>query len=457
MKKRNNYKRIVIPYALSLSFLFLNLSPYLSLAQTDSLRRADSLTTKEFKQVLNQQFAGIVTGNPGTSIGNFASVDLKDAAVSFGGTAIFSRSVLQVSGSGSVTDGLFPIFTNSELNTKVSLDLHYHLLCSANDTISFYASSLDERRKAEDAIAEQYFMDTLSIVHAMQLHKYQKTEAVLTGKVAALQTAANAAAPGLLKDSLTFEQQLTQHQLTNIGDSISHYSAERARVMARNKRIDALAAVKSDIQFFSSRFGWFSFGYKVAKNNFKTFDNTLPFGEQIRKMQYVSHQASVQYSYYYWTRQKNVSWFLSLQAAFAYTDNFNDLTKTDISEKKEYGAAPGERSVTKTYSAYTGAYTKDLVSVRFSGDYYHFFLKDNTFAVHLFPAWTVKKSEFPVADAGAGLFLALKNSKDDKAIVNMEFYYQFNDIFKVTDTDLKLFQRNNIGIRFAFPLSFKTK
>ena len=52
-------------------------------------------------------------------------------------------------------------------------------------------------------------------------------------------------------------------------------------------------------------------------------------------------------------------------------------------------------------------------------------------------------------------FVSFKNSKEENAVVNAELYYNFVDLFRTVDTELKFFERNNFGIRFSFPITFK--
>ena len=98
----------------------------------------NGLSPSVFKRVLNQQFTNLITGKSKNSIGNFASLNLKESEVSFSGCTIFpNNSVLTVKVSGAVSDGMFAIFSNSKLNTEVALGIQYNYLAPGKKSLSY--------------------------------------------------------------------------------------------------------------------------------------------------------------------------------------------------------------------------------------------------------------------------------------------------------------------------------
>ena len=119
---------------------------------------------------------------------------------------------------------------------------------------------------------------------------------------------------------------------------------------------------------------------------------------------------------------------------------------------------PAIEALQNKYTAYYGEdYTDSIVGFRLYTDYYRFLFKNNIVALHLFPQLQTYRSELPVWNCGVGLFFNLKNAKDDKdnTVVNAELFYNVLDVFDVTNSDYRLIERNNVGIRFSFPINFK--
>lgn len=202
--------------------------------------------------------------------------------------------------------------------------------------------------------------------------------------------------------------------------------------------------------------GWTTLGYKVSNSSFSLFDPKMLYDQQIDKKNYVSHEGRFQYSRYKWSRSANETYYITAGVAVSYTNNLKDLDKIEVTDQTKHDSIPQRRTSGKKYNVYTGTYEKDLVGLRLYGDYYKFFLKNNFMAVHFYPEHVVRTHSKPVTNAGFGLFFSFKDSSDDKAVVNAELFYNFLDVFKTTDLDYRLFERNNVGIRVVFPLKFKS-
>lgn len=89
------------------------------------------------------------------------------------------------------------------------------------------------------------------------------------------------------------------------------------------------------------------------------------------------------------------------------------------------------------------------------GDLYYFLFRNNFAAIHLNPEWVISSEEKPVANLYTGFLVAVKSAKTANAVVNAELYYKFLDLFKTTESEYDLFERNSVGIRFVFPIAFK--
>lgn len=413
-----------------------------------------------FKKILNQQFSSLVSGQSKNSLGSFADVNIADAQVTFAGSVITKNgSVFSVAGSGGVSDGFFAIFDNSRLNTNIALDVKYHMLGLSRQWLEYNTDSAARFNSVIDQLEYEYQLKVLQLPGKIKqdtttLHNRLDAVTISRDSVAALiakepdgsdKKAEMISAFGkfsLLRDSI--DKALALYPLKS--------TQER---LLRNKTLATLKKLSFESSIRGFSFGWFSAGYKIKNNSFKLLYPSAAYAQQVLDTSFVSHEVQLQYSHYKYAAAA-ASRYWNIGAAFGYTDNFSALKKRQVAEKTEYGSVPDQRSSTRSYNAYQGNYQRKLESLRLYGDVFQFLSSQNRLAVHLNGEWEMKKHEKPVGNAYVGLLLALIDSKKDNgAIVNAELYYQFLDIFKTTDTEYKLFERNSIGIRFTFPIKFK--
>ena len=85
----------------------------LTLLEKDSV----ALDSIRFRLGITAQFSKLIDPSSNTNIGNYAAVDIKDAAVTFGGSVQGSKgNIWAVKFSGAITDGVAAIWQNRELN-----------------------------------------------------------------------------------------------------------------------------------------------------------------------------------------------------------------------------------------------------------------------------------------------------------------------------------------------------
>ncbi|WP_343690476.1 hypothetical protein [Chitinophaga sp.] len=412
-----------------------------------------------FKRLINEQFSALITGSTKNSLGNFASVDLADASVSLAGNLIAKNgSIFTVKANGGTTDGFFAIFDNSKLNTQVAIDLQYNFLSLDQQQLQFNTDSADAYNGSINKIAYDYHLKKIELVpkRNADLLNLQHKKDTLTQKISQLNDRLKTETDPDKVLSLQTDLAKTQLLADSINSAITDYpSLGQQTLSLENITLAKLNGLSFSSKIIGFAFGWFSVGYKVNNNAFKCFNPTAAYDLQVTDTSFVSHEVRLQYSYYKWANNSR-SYFYDAGIAFDYTDNFDQLKKKTITEKRDYGSTVDERSTTKQYNAYQGTYQRDLKQLKFYGDVYWFFF--NRGAFHLAPEWLVKSNEKPIGNASIGFLMGLKDSKkNDGSIVNIELYYKFLDVFKATDTDYKLFERNSIGLRFTFPLQFKYK
>ncbi|WP_336515841.1 hypothetical protein [Pollutibacter soli] len=257
---------------------------------------------------------------------------------------------------------------------------------------------------------------------------------------------------------LTYLVEKASHLCDSIHAAIQNYPYYKTQLRnLKNKTLKQLESLsfQSGIEGFG--FGWFSIGYKVNRNAFKLFYPAQLVDQQIADTSFVTHELKLQWSYYRWRPVNFQSFFADCGIAFGYSDNFTKLKKEEISETTEFGTSPGNRKTTKNYTAYKGEYLQDLKKVTLYGDIFWFLFQNNIAAFHVNPEWIIQSKQKPIVNTYLGFLFAIKDSKKESSVVNAELYYKFLDFFKTTETEYDLFERNNIGIRFSFPIQFKYK
>lgn len=116
------------------------------------------------KKFINQQFGNLINPQSNNNIGNFASLDLKEAEVNFGGNIIFKNgSILGIKAKGAVTDGFLPVFSNDKLNTKLGLDIQYNFLDFKKKSIIYDNSTCEKYLTLKKKVENDYEIKKIEI------------------------------------------------------------------------------------------------------------------------------------------------------------------------------------------------------------------------------------------------------------------------------------------------------
>ncbi len=412
----------------------------------------DDLT---FKKIVNNQFINIITGQTKNTIGNFGSIDFKDASATLNASKITKNSnVFSINVNAAVNDGFSSIFTNSKLNSDVSAQFRFSLLNPQKRTITYIQSSIIKRdaeiiRIRASSNAEKNLLQTKQSFINAQILKLH-ADAVSLGvqamaSPADVSIAAQAAHNKYVIDSLKY---IKARDLNDI-NAATQAITEKEAALVKKAKLEI-----PEITGFA--FGWINFVYKATSQSFRLFDGTAAYNDQVKKDNYISHRAGIEYNYYKWSSHAGESWFFSLGGALEVANNLAGLTKIELNDLTNYSSTPGQRTSSKKYNVYAGNYVKGLIGGKFYADYYKFIFDNNMAAIHLYPQIQLQKSEKPIYSAGIGFMVAFKDQKDEKGknILNAEVYANFLDLTNVRSAENRLLERNDIGIRFVFPIKF---
>lgn len=408
---------------------------------------------------MNEQFSMLVTGQSTTTLGNFASLTTTDPKIDFAGSLINKKgSVWNLNASGKATDGLLAIFENSKLNTQVAIELKYHSLALNNLSLSYNEDSAVHHNQKVNKIKFDFDIERKKILYrrdSMDLLEEQKS---VNDGLTKLRDSLNKEVNPSIQEELKFlitKKEILEDSVTNAIKDVPKLLTDlrnlHAKTIAQLEKLSFSTAVES------FTLSWFSFGYKVNHNKFKLFYAANQFDQQIIDTTFVTHEGSIQWSYYNWNAEGFKTKFIAFGAKFGYADNFTKLDKREISETTNYGPVTGARSSTTKFDTYKGTYSRNLVTLKFYNDSYFFLFNKNIAALHFNPEWDIQKREKPIANVMTGILLVFKKKDQETSVLNAELYYQFTDIFKNTETHYKLFERNAIGLRFTFPIQFKYK
>ncbi len=259
------------------------------------------------------------------------------------------------------------------------------------------------------------------------------------------------------KFQLEFKNEDIQKKIDSLKKSKLNYDSSFEKRLIYDKYRKKTKELNNKYEVTGIEMSWFSISYEVNSNSFKRIDPELEFANQITKEEFVSHGLGLQFSWLKLDTSESFKSFLwSNGLNFSYSDNFSDLTKEEITETNEIGETSNQRSITDKFNAYSGEYLEHNRSLNLFSDFYYFLFHQNQAALHLNPVYRVIEDTKPRFNFGVGLVFTIKNSKkeDSTPFVNAEVYYNFLDLFKTTETDYKLFERNDIGLRFTFPINF---
>jgi hypothetical protein len=423
--------------------------------------QANGLNDRDFKKILNRQFTNLISGQSRNSVGNYASVDTKLGSATISNCLILNNgSVVNVIFSGAASDGYAAIFTNSKLNTAVSLECQYNFLANARQCLRYNPESLENYLAEEKQIKNKFIIDSLLIRSS-----YRKIMIDLDSKIASTDSMKRRLDNSLIsreildRDSLnylSFKTCIRLDSLQTVKNTLQEKGVPELIEDAQTKRNELLKKLEPDFDISGHGFGWFSLSGKVQNNSFYLFDPSAAYANQISKGNFVQYEVGAQYSYYMWSSVAFESYYYCCGASFSYSDNLPDLRQTEISDIKYYGPNLNDRLSIKKYNAYVGKYRNNIEGVRLYCDVYKFLFDDNIAAFHLYPDLQIRDAIKPVWNVGLGLLMSFKSSKDASSNVNVELYYVFSDIANVMEENNNFIERNSVGIRLAFPITFKT-
>ncbi len=417
------------------------------------------------KSLLQKEFASMYTSTIKNGLGTFAEIDLTNTKVDFSGNLVFDNgSVLGLKASGGVSDGIFSVFSNTKWNSNMSLNISYNFLGNKIlkkdgriNSITYSAQALREIQAKEREAMTKYRIDSLKAKQDLAIKKLNMDIQKLEKQKKILEDTLKG--PNRFTDYMT---DTTLVKILELSEAIKNKNSTRANLQpgkvnlrALQVRGKTLGELKNSLNIEAFRMGWFSISAGLKNNSFKRFDPSADYAEQISKDSYLSPEFSVQYSFYNKSLEGFKTVFASLYIKGSLKDNFSSLSKKEINEKTEHGSNPGDRYTYDKYTAYAGAYKKDIGSITIGSDVYWFLFSNNLAAIHFYPIYQIAEDLQPESNFGTGFYMSFKNKKEDKSPVNAEIFANLTNLFQMNNPrETNLFKRSTYGMRFTFPIKF---
>ena len=434
--------------------------------------KSQELTPKEYKTLLNYTFSKLVSGETNGSIGNFASLDIVNSSANFSSSFVRENGhVINGTFTGGVTDGVSSIFSNSTLNSNVSLEIQYHIRETPLKTAITYKNLSDsykeEKRKVEKDYSDKSFKNSEDYLiresniqissKELEIEKLdKKINDPKTSEIEKKLSKLNKTKAQLELKKLKEEKKKLELDVTEIvkqnGYLIELERANKLKELKKKYKVD-----EDEVTGFN--LNWATLSYKVSNNSFRLFDRNVELPDQIIRDNYTSHEFGYKYNVYKYTKNKAFStWFFTIGLNVSISDNFSSLSRVEVKESQLFEGENLSRSVENSIIAYEGNYIDDILRTTLSSDFYYFLFDKNVAALHLFPSFEAGTKIKPIYNFGVGLLSTFKKKDKKSPAFNVEIFYNALDLFNSDpNNELELIERNDIGLRFTFPIAFKTK
>ncbi|MCL6261479.1 hypothetical protein M3O96_20435 [Aquiflexum sp. TKW24L] len=434
----------------------------------------EKLSKNDIKPLMNNIFSNLIGPQTNNIIGNFSTIDLALGEVNLAGNVIFDNgSILGIKASGKSTNGILPIFSNSDFNSKVGINVQYNLFTLRKwQSISYTHQSFLNFRKKIRTINYELENKNLEInadgekinlnQEIIKRNEEIKDKKKLIDKIDSLYKVSISPTEKeeliLKKEKLLLEILILENKNKQTLSEIEKIPSKAAQTSivgndATEKKKEALKELR--IEGFS--IFWISLGYGISNNSFRIIQPSELFENQIVKTNFLKNEVNIQINYFKLSPFKNNSIFISGGINYSIDDNFNSLKKTDVEETKNIGPNPGDREIVNKYVAYQGEYISNLNRWSLTSDFFYFLFKDNQAALHIFPKYSFGTSLNPYTNLGLGFLWGIPKKGEATNIVNAELFVDLFDVNNRNNSELKLIDRSTIGLRFTFPFNFKLK
>lgn len=444
-------------------------------AQTDS--SYSEIDEDQFDLLLNSKFTELATGNAFTGLGKFAKISTDNNTLS-ASINVIERVGMVTSFNfvGGALNGISEIFSNNEINTNISGGLNVHFFSSKPQVIEIDYEEVGLLNTKIKEIKKKFTLDSIGVIHNNILLKMKLDSVSLSQNLKKL-SQKNIKIDSIVnlrpkdkralisKDSIKLEKALMSAKIlqnknelnefySSVGDELE-LDAEIRLNSLRQKRDKDVKGVNSKISKLSIeafKFSWFTFGFKVTNEEFKLFDSSSALENQIKDEDYISQQINLGYTNYIWDDTAKINFYFSFLATYKKTSNLSQLKKITLTDTRAINESPLRESIS-TQEVFEGVLKRDINSLLLESDTFIYCGTKELVSLHLNPKIEILDDFKPVTTLKTGLLFPFRKQGDNKSIVNLEFFYQINDVFNTQENEDTLFSRNSVGLQASFPLN----
>jgi hypothetical protein len=443
---------------------------------------------KEYKSYLTKALSNLSTGNSFTSLGNFASVSTTDESLK---ASIFfldeeKTTMYTFTVSAGASDGISALLNEGKLNSKATIGGEIRFLPPAKSQKVDISTSEKKRLEREIADLEnEKDLAILQIIKRLQSGKedFRDNDLLNKRRDSIFKEIEKINKAIVLEEQKQYDADQKKKILGYLGNIKKHLEKlEKINQDDRERKIDLTyynrEVLKLDdkyndkkneiqdkidvIQPTAINLKFWSFGYAASREDFYLFDKSLEKDKQVFKEDYVTQTITGAINFA--SNLKNVNnkdkktafgikRFLSGGVKFSLTNNTSGLDKFKVIDSQEVESVT-DRMLRTEQEALVGDYKKDVKSISLFSDNYIFLNKESSYAIHINPEFLIKEFQKPITSIQFGLLLPFKKSDEQTSKVNLEFFYQINDLFNNVLDESSFQRRNQIGIQTSFPFNF---
>jgi hypothetical protein len=421
----------------------------------------EGLDAITFGTILDRRFSALVSPETEGIPGSFLAVEIKEAQATAAQTFVSgSGRALTVSARGGVNDGVVAIVNDATLTPKFGATLLVHSLGRARRSLQYTTASCDSLeaavRKAESTHAlrvAEIFAHGTAVQRRVDFAALDTKAANIKTELGRLPSPLILASDTLRRDSLLLEDARVTARRSSL-QAITPLDEEDELFDVENERNAAYQRAAKLVEPQGFSFRWWSFGFALDNVSYNLFDPAAALDTQISKGTHLTRTLILSYSWISQSAFDYESRYVNVAVRAGWENNLADLTKLEITDRKQYGAPPTERVTEKKTTAYQGNFRNDVETLRLTADYYRFFVENDRVAFHVFPAFLAKNGQTGEVALGAGLLLSSRDAVKKVSNANAELFFNVPDLGNVRNSDKGPWKRGVLGLRLTFPINF---
>lgn len=198
------------------------------------------------------------------------------------------------------------------------------------------------------------------------------------------------------------------------------------------------------------RINWISAIFNWNRVVYRTYFDSLPFGDALTKVKTPGHTLGLQANFYTFYKPVQRARLFTVALLFKKTTNLEELSSSKLTDEDTVINGSTVRKSSTEYTVYTDP-VEVYNTVQLPVNYYRFFGKHMQFGWHAFALADWRNTGKSIYDIGAGFIFGL-NVAEAKRLFNVEIFAKYKDITKqVVDEDETGWKQLQFGLSVAIP------